>query len=47
MLKILLENSYRGYLSVEVSQFDPDPRTVASQSIGYLRGLHESLACKN
>jgi sugar phosphate isomerase/epimerase len=41
MLKILLENNYRGYLSVEVSQFDPDPRTVASQSIGYLKGLLE------
>jgi sugar phosphate isomerase/epimerase len=41
MLKILLENRYRGYLSVEVTGSDPDPRTVASRSIGYLKGLME------
>lgn len=46
LLKILAENSYRGYLSVEVSQFDPDPQTIASRSIGYLRGLMETVVGK-
>jgi sugar phosphate isomerase/epimerase len=44
VLKILTENGYHGYLSVEISNFDPDPRTIASRSIGYLKGLTELLA---
>ena len=44
ILKTLMENNYRGYVSVEVSQFEPDPQTVASGSLGYLRGILESLS---
>jgi sugar phosphate isomerase/epimerase len=43
ILKTLARNGYRGYLSVEVLQFDPDPQTVASRSIGYLKGILETL----
>jgi sugar phosphate isomerase/epimerase len=43
VLKTLMKNDYKGYISVEVSQFDPDPQTVASRSIGYLRGILETL----
>ncbi len=34
---------YPGYVSVEVFSFDPDPRTIAARSIGYLRGILEAL----
>jgi len=44
VLKTLIKNGYRGYISVEVSQFDPDPQTIASRSIGYLKGILETLA---
>jgi hypothetical protein len=30
-------------ISVEVFEFNPDPQTIASQSIGYLRGILETL----
>jgi D-psicose/D-tagatose/L-ribulose 3-epimerase len=43
ILKTLVKNDYKGYISVEVFQFDPDPRTIASRSIGYLKGILESL----
>ena len=43
VLKTLIENGYQRYLSVEVFEFDPDPQTVASRSIGYLRGILECL----
>lgn len=43
ILRTLKENHYRGYISVEVFHFDPDPRTIASRSIGYLRGILETL----
>ncbi len=43
ILKTLSENDFGGYISVEVTQFEPDPQTIASQSIGYLRGLLECL----
>jgi D-psicose/D-tagatose/L-ribulose 3-epimerase len=43
ILKTLIKNNYRGYLSVEVYHFDPDPQTIASRSIGYLKGILESL----
>jgi len=42
----LLNNGYKGYLSVEVFDFSPDPQTVASRSIGYLRGIFEALSEK-
>ncbi len=44
ILKTLIKNNYRSYISVEVSQFDPDPQTIASRSIGYLKGILETLA---
>lgn len=42
-LKVLLQKGYRGYISVEVFSFDPDPVTIASRSIGYLKGILETL----
>jgi sugar phosphate isomerase/epimerase len=47
ILKTLIKNGYRGYISVEVSCFDPDPQTIASRSIGYLKGILETLGEKN
>ncbi len=46
ILKTLIEKGYSHYISVEVFDFNPDPRTVASRSIGYLRGLLEGLTQK-
>jgi sugar phosphate isomerase/epimerase len=46
ILKRLFKNGYRGYISVEVFHFDPDPQTIASRSIGYLKGILETLAEK-
>lgn len=43
ILKNLLKNDYRNYISVEVFDFSPDPMTVASRSIGYLRGIFETM----
>ena len=43
LLKILAEAGYKHHVSVEVFQFDPDPETVASRSIGYLKGIIEAL----
>jgi D-psicose/D-tagatose/L-ribulose 3-epimerase len=39
ILKTLVKNGYKGYISVEVFQFDPDPQIIASRSIGYVRGI--------
>jgi sugar phosphate isomerase/epimerase len=47
ILKMLIKNSYKGYISVEVFDFSPDPQTVASRSIGYLRGILETLTEKS
>lgn len=43
LLKMLIKYSYKGYISVEVFDFSPDPQTIASRSIGYLRGILETL----
>ena len=43
LLKVLIDGHYRGYISVEVFDFAPNPETIASRSIGYLHGLCESL----
>jgi sugar phosphate isomerase/epimerase len=43
ILKILIKHNYKGYISVEVFDFSPDPQTVASRSIGYLRGILDTL----
>jgi len=37
ILKALAEVGYQGYLSVEVFRFDPDPETIARESLAYLR----------
>jgi D-psicose/D-tagatose/L-ribulose 3-epimerase len=47
ILKRLIKNGYKGYISVEVSDFSPDPQTVASRSIGYLKGILEALYQKD
>jgi sugar phosphate isomerase/epimerase len=47
ILKMLIKNSYKGYISVEVFDFSPDPQTVASRSIGYLKGILETLTEKS
>ncbi len=44
ILRMLTKNGYKGYISVEVFNFSPDPQTVASRSIGYLEGILEALA---
>jgi sugar phosphate isomerase/epimerase len=46
LLQILHEADYRGYISVEVFDFAPDPRTIAARSLGYLHGILESLGAK-
>jgi len=43
VLKTLVKNNYKGYISVEVFDFNPDPQTIASRSLGYLKGILESL----
>ncbi|MFB3885141.1 MAG: sugar phosphate isomerase/epimerase family protein [Thermodesulfobacteriota bacterium] len=43
LLNALVKNKYQGYLSVEVYPSDPDPQTIASRSIGYLKGILEAL----
>jgi sugar phosphate isomerase/epimerase len=43
ILKTLVKNGYKKYISVEVHDFDQDPQTIASRSIGYLRGILEAL----
>ena len=43
ILKTLVKNGYKGYISIEVFEFDPDPQTIASRSIGYLKGILETL----
>jgi sugar phosphate isomerase/epimerase len=43
VLRALKEMDYRRYLSVEVFDFKPDPRTIASRSLGYLQGIRAAL----
>lgn len=43
ILQRLIASDYQGYISVEVFEFDPDPRTIAARSIGYLKGIVEAL----
>jgi sugar phosphate isomerase/epimerase len=42
ILQELVKGKYPGWASVEVFEFDRDPRTIASRSIGYLRGILEA-----
>ena len=44
ILKTLIKNKYRGYVSVEIHHADPDPQSIAGRSIGYLKGILETLS---
>jgi sugar phosphate isomerase/epimerase len=46
LIEILHETDYPGYISVEVFDFSPDPRTIAARSIGYMHGILESLGAR-
>jgi D-psicose/D-tagatose/L-ribulose 3-epimerase len=39
LIKVLSANSYQGYISIEVFDFEPNPETIASRSLGYLHGI--------
>jgi sugar phosphate isomerase/epimerase len=39
VLGTLRNLDFRGYCSLEVFDFKPDPQTIASRSLGYLKGL--------
>lgn len=43
VLKTLKEIGYQRYISVEVFDFKPDPRTIAAASLGYLKGIWAAL----
>ena len=43
VLKTLKELDYQRYVSVEVFDFAPDPRTIAAASLAYLRGINATL----
>ncbi len=43
ILRALKDRQYNGYISVEVFDFKPDPKTIAARSIGYLKGILEGL----
>lgn len=39
LFKVLEKMGYQGYVSVEVFDFEPDPRTVARKSLEYMKGV--------
>jgi len=43
VLRTLQELGYSRYVSVEVFDFAPDPRTIAAASLAYLRGIRAAL----
>ena len=43
VLKTLKKMKYDRYVSVEVFDFKPDPRTIAAESLGYLKGIRDAL----
>jgi sugar phosphate isomerase/epimerase len=43
ILKTLIKNNYKNYISVGAFQVEPDPQTIAGRSIGYLKGILEAL----
>ena len=43
VMRALKELQYERYVSVEVFDFEPDPRTIATGSIKYLRGILDAL----
>ncbi len=42
LLKTLARAGYRDYISIEVFHFEPDPKTIAARSLGYLNGIMEA-----
>ena len=44
VLKTLKDLQYDRYVSVEVFDFSPDPRTIAAASLAYLKGIEATLA---
>ena len=38
----LKETDYAGYISVEVFDYTPDPETIATQSLAYLKQIFEA-----
>ena len=44
VLRTLQELRYERYVSVEVFDFKPDPRTIAAASLAYMRGILAALA---
>jgi sugar phosphate isomerase/epimerase len=43
ILQALIDAAYTGYVSVEVFTSEPDSRTIAARSVGYLTGILEAL----
>ena len=43
VIETLKRLQYQRYVSVEVFEFDPDPRTIAAASLAYLRGIEAAL----
>jgi sugar phosphate isomerase/epimerase len=43
VIKTLKELNYQRYVSVEVFDFAPDPRTIAAGSLHYLKGICDAL----
>ena len=46
VLTALRDLSYDRYISVEVFDFSPDPRTIAAGSLAYLKGVEATLAAR-
>jgi sugar phosphate isomerase/epimerase len=44
ILRTLTQLDYQRYVSVEVFEFTPDPRTIAAGSLAYLRGIQAALS---
>ena len=43
VIRTLRQLEYQRYVSVEVFDFTPDPRTIAAASLAYLKGINDVL----